>query len=241
MKILYEGKDLTLPDFFIAGAVKSGTTSLYYYFKKYKEIYFPEIKEPSYFSDMVNPHNKELATIGDYSNLFSEAKTGQLIGDASPGYIYYYENFIRNIQSVYGKRASELKIIIVLRNPADRAYSNYLARIRDGLEERSFLEAINDSLNETGYDYVGLGMYSGQIKAILKSFPQVYVYLFDDFKGNPQSVQFDICDRLNIQTLDYGNASAVFNKSGVPKSIFLDKIILNNQFDFILLQRDFPF
>ncbi|MCY3628152.1 MAG: hypothetical protein OXG88_11000, partial [Gammaproteobacteria bacterium] len=82
-----------------------------------------------------------------------KAKPGQLCGDISPDYLYYYQNAVPKILN---EKDAQVPIIIVLRNPIDRAYSSYLHKIRDGREKLSFEDALNTE-EERRAD-VGLGV-----------------------------------------------------------------------------------
>jgi len=100
-----------LPDFFILGAEKSGTTSLYYYLNQHPDIFFPEIKEPGYFSYVVEKPRtflyKEVDwsivvdNLDDYGKLYEPALPGQLRGDASTVYLYDYKTVIDQISAKY--------------------------------------------------------------------------------------------------------------------------------------------
>ena len=112
-------------DFFIVGAPKAGTTSLYHYLNQHPAIEMSRIKEPNFFS------SKSLKESGtyyrsiivdnqeDYHSLFNLGNEGVLFGDASVSYLFY--NDVANKIKNYNHLA---KIIIVLRNPIERAFSS---------------------------------------------------------------------------------------------------------------------
>lgn len=145
----YLGAGRHVPNFFIVGAAKSGTTSLYHYLKQHPEIYMSPVKEPKYFLASINkfPHNgpgdievdkKIIRTWDEYLKLFSNASVEKCIGEASCGYLYYCELVAPSIKRI----SPEAKIIIVLRNPVERAFSAYCYLFREGRETLSFEEAL---------------------------------------------------------------------------------------------------
>jgi len=144
--------NIKLPNFLIVGAPKSGTTSLYYYLKEHPEIYMSKLKEPHFFSKECKnlpfrgPKDESLGstkymnlTWEDYQNLFKGAITYKAVGEASADYLYYFKCSIKNIKKYLGNP----KIIIILRNPIERAFSAYLHMLRDGREYLSFREALH--------------------------------------------------------------------------------------------------
>ena len=137
------------PNFLVVGAAKSGTTSLFNYLTQHSDIYIPEVKECRFFSQLPKNYkglgaeffpNSGITDERVYFNLFS-GHEDKVCGDMSNDYLYYYEKSIKNIKKYLG---NEIKIVIVLRNPIDRAYSNYMHHIRDGWENISFEQALDD-------------------------------------------------------------------------------------------------
>jgi len=121
-----------LPNFLIVGAPKCGTTSLYYYLKQHPDIFMPTMKEPRFFlSETMNfPHQgiddrrvdkMIIKNLDDYKKIYLEADQEKARGDASAGNLYFYKKVIPGIKAYLG----DPKIIISLRNPLDRAFSNY--------------------------------------------------------------------------------------------------------------------
>ena len=129
-------------DFFIVGAPKSGTTSLYHYLNEHFDVEMSSQKEPDFFSDeslqkqgMYYGRNR-VDTIGKYNALF-EKEDVILRGEASVSYLYY-EDVPKKIKEYN----HDGKIIIILRNPIDRAFSHYLMDYRLGLISESFERVI---------------------------------------------------------------------------------------------------
>ena len=135
-------------DFFIVGAPKSGTTSLYHYLASHPDIFMSSKKEPNYFSkseikqqELYYPID-ELDSFSDYKILFSGSKEGQILGESSVSYLFYPE-----VASKLHEHNSSAKIIILLRNPIERAFSHYLMDFRLGLVNESFESIIQKNIN----------------------------------------------------------------------------------------------
>lgn len=215
-----------VPNFLVVGAAKSGTTSLYHYLAKHNDVFVPTHKEPFYLTGKTfenvnnesgNYHEKLVSKRANYEELFVKASGYKAIGDFSTGYLYYYESSIPFIKEYLGNP----KIIIILRNPADRAYSNYMHHVRDGYEKESFEVALDleDARKQEnwwwGYSFRQAGLYYEAVKAYLNAFSDVKVFLFEDLKKNPQGIVNDTCDFLGIDHITVDGK--VYNKSGILK------------------------
>lgn len=240
MIIHYERKEVKLPDFLIVGAQKSGTTSLHHYLKQYSQIFMSPIKEPFFFSFVNNPPNysdpgslfEVIYRLEDYINLFKDSETNELIGESSTSYLYMYEETIKNIKIIYGEDYNKLKIIIILRNPVERAYSQFVMYKRDYLEPSDFkhafsLETIDARLNNNWnifFDYISVGLYFSQVKAYLNDFPKVKILFYDDLVKNHAKVMKDLCDFLKIDYRDDLRLDR-HNRSGVPRVDYINKLL----------------
>ncbi len=224
-------KKLTSPNFFIVGAAKSGTSSLWQYLKANKEVFMPAdefFKEPAFFS----PLKKNASmTREEYLNIFKEATIShKLIGEASTAYL----TDPASAKSIYDFNP-EAKIIIILRNPAERAYSLYCWMIQDGYEYAGTFEKAlaleNYRINKKipnffepeyyyNYLYLRSGMYYEQVKRYIDIFrSNVLVIKFDLFKNNLNATYDQICSFLNINTNDL--LPEIHNKS---KDVYSPKL-----------------
>jgi len=134
------------PNFFIVGAPRAGTTSLYFYLKQVPEVYLSPVKEPNYFSIRVIPADHYLLPIRNKSNylrLFEGVKDEIVIGEASPSYLEDPE-----APKLIHQVVPHAKIIILLRDPVERAFSHYLMMVSQGYEKLSFREAIEQILSK---------------------------------------------------------------------------------------------
>ena len=174
---------MKLPSFFIVGSPKCGTTSLYKYLDNHVHICMSEVKEPNYFSREELEENflyykdtNNIKKIDDYINLFNSCNENSIWGEASVSYLYY-SNTAKKIFN-FNKKS---KIIIVLRNPIDRAYSHYLMDYTSGYFNYTFEEVVDNKfkLIDTNVyqQVVGLGFYSQQVARYLDIFDKSNVLI----------------------------------------------------------------
>lgn len=179
------------PNFFIVGAMKAGTTSLYRYLENVPEIFLPQVKEPNFFASSEIPLDSFRKVVirskEDYLSLFANAKGYQYIGEASTDYLY------SNIAPYEIKKViPEAKIIMILRDPIERAFSHYLASAKYknlDIYNLSFYEAVRKDYNrkEKGIGisllYVESGLYYAKVKRYLELFGEenVLILFFEEF------------------------------------------------------------
>jgi len=229
-----------LPNFLIVGAAKAGTTSLYFYLKEHPEICLPDkIKETFFFTgkDFKDVNNEggnygkhAITNLEEYLDLFKNCKHAKAIGEICVAYLFFYRESIRNIKKILGEK---VKIIIILRNPIERAFSNYLHHVRDGFEKETFEKALsleNERKRKKwwwGYYLTEVGFYYNQVKAYLENFSEVKVYLYDDLKKDPLSLVQDIYKFLEVDdSFIPKSIGEKFNVSGVPKIKFLNEFLI---------------
>lgn len=230
-----------VPNFLIVGAAKAGTTSLYYYLGQHPEIGFPKLKEPKYFSssDLKFPHNGPgdstvdqyaVKDFQEYQALFRNLTHYKMIGEASPDYLFYYEHSIKNIMNILG----DVHIIIVLREPIQRAFSAYSYLVRDNREKLSFIDALNEEDKRTRmnwdfiWHYKKSGLYFEQVEKFLSSFSNVKVVLLDEIINDKNAVLCDLYNFLGVSTTFQADLSAKYNPSGVPNNP-ITKFLLSRQ------------
>ncbi len=230
------------PNLFIVGAAKSGTTSLYTYLKNHPNIYFPDrfdfpgsphnLKEPKYFSSKYHtyPHMgpRDTRTVDDttvrelktYLEYYSKAKNEKYLGDASTDYLYYFET----ADDIYDFNRDG-KIIISLRNPAERAYSAYTHLRRAYRENLTFEKALEKEEERIRGTYEHLwaykesGLYYNRVKHFIEVFGRenVHVVIFDDLKRDADEVLDGIYRFLGSDRAGTPAQKKIYNKSGIPK------------------------
>jgi len=196
------------PNLFIVGAAKSGTTTLYSYLEKHSKIFMPSdmlYKEPCYFSEY-----GEKMGYDRYLNIFQNASSKvHYIGEASTAYL----TDSQSAQKIYEYNPNA-KIIIILRNPADRAYSLYNWTVQEGYEYAiSFKHGLNleqkrkkrlpnfwEPIYKEDYMYFSSGLYYEQVKNYYEIFPNsnIKVILFEEMIKNVNATYQSVCDFLDI-------------------------------------------
>jgi hypothetical protein len=238
MIVNFKGVDARVPDFLIVGAPRSGTTAVYAHLSRHPQIFMPEEKEPMFLAvygqdwAYVDARTGKKASyifdnLADYLDLFRPAKDGQMIGEASTWYLYKYQTSIRNIKDIYGPEAANLKILILLRDPAERAWSHYWLKRRNGEEDLPFDQAIQPEIIRqrlerhyvAGFDYLGFGRYYQSVKNYLESFAQVKVMLFEEMIRDLSAGMSEISEFLGLTPLGAPKVNEKrLNVAGAPKS-----------------------
>ena len=168
-----------LPNFLIVGAAKSGTSSLHNYLNQHHQVFMPtyteaglKVKEPRFLIKEKVKHRlpKGIWDFETYKSLFVQANNDMAIGESTVLYLYFYKEAIKNIKKYLGE---EIRIIIMLRNPIDRAYSAYSFASRTHQENQSFRKALTSAQLRYNKDknlspmilYKELGMYYQMVRA----------------------------------------------------------------------------
>jgi sulfotransferase family protein len=226
---------MVMPNFFIIGAQKAGTTSLYHYLNQHPQIYMSPIKEPFFFDHEISPNGEvvqqefggrqqapRFVNTEQYCTLFRAAKGETAIGEASPLYIYAPRTPER-----IKKYVPEARSIALLRNPADRAYSAFLHAVRIGAEPLTdFAQALQreeDRIRDNWhyvFHYRTRGLYHAQLKRYYEVFgrERVGVWLYEDLRDDPASVTQDVFRFLEVDDTFVADTSSRHNPAGVPES-----------------------
>ena len=224
---------MTLPNFLIIGAAKSGTTSLYYYLKQHPDIYMPSYKEPHFFANAEVVGIPTIMTLNDYKKLFCKVATEKAIGEASTGYLHFSES-----ARLIKEQIPECKIIIMLRNPVERAYSMYCHEVREGLEKMKFLDAINEELvdgrrkdfgKDISFNYVQLGYMYENVMRYIELFDRenIFIGFYDDLKSDTRKIMSEIFSFLTVDNSFFGKWTTVHNPSGKPRLEWFHKMLIS--------------
>lgn len=223
-----------LPNFIIAGTTRSGTTSLYHYLMQHPKIDFPKLKEPRYFSslNLELPQNgpgdfsvdkKLILSFEEYKQLYSNIQN-IYVGDASSEYLYHHDVAAEKIKEKLG----DIAVIIILRNPIERAYSAYNNLVRDVREDQTFEKALDleDERIQNNWDmmwhYKKVGLYYEQVKTYLDVFSTVKIYCFEEFIQNPNSILKNIFDLFNIDSNTSVDVNTKYSHSGKAKNRLME-------------------
>src|SRR5437660_1721818 len=192
-------------DFVVAGAQKSGTTALHYFLSKHPNITMGDQQEIHFFDD-----DALFVSEPDYEELhkhYGPLGLSTIAGDCTPSYIYHETAAERIL-----KYNPKIKLLVLLRNPVDRAFAHWnMQRFKDR-EPLDFLEAVKQEKSRTTprlsvqarrYSYVDRGFYSDQLERVFKLFPreQVMVIRFEEFQKQKQQTLDSIFRFLGVEPL----------------------------------------
>lgn len=207
---------MTRPNFLIIGAYKGGTTSLYHYLNEHPQIFMSRIKETRFLTlvghqtfpltDLeLRTSTWPVRTLKSYESLFHQAQPHhQAVGEASPSYLAFPRQSIQGIQKI----VAHAKLIVLLRQPAARAYSSYLDLVRFGREEiLDFQKALH--LEKAGVPRQNdrgprrnliEGLYYQLLSPYFAAFPkeQIAVYLYEDWRSNTSILVQSACRFLAV-------------------------------------------
>jgi hypothetical protein len=215
-----------LPNFFIVGAPKAGTTSLYHYLRQHPQVCMSAIKEPHFFAAEIREENIDrrlrgggiVAVWEDYLRLFAHATNEPALGEASVCYLWSPTAPGRIAERIPGA-----KILVILRDPAGRAFSQYLHGVGNGAIRWTFREHIRRNLNHRGarlcvhYPFLEFGLYSEQLGRYFARFGRnVWVGFHEDFKESPLEVYRDICRFLGVSQDFSPNMDRRYLEAQVP-------------------------
>lgn len=220
-----------LPNFFVVGAQKAGTTSLHYYLFDHPEIYLPDIKETKFFAD---PKRYKKGIDAYQSHYFSGWNGEKAVGEIDPDYMYFpgsIERISRHMD------LEKLKFIFLLRNPAERAFSHYQMTFRRGYESLTFEKAIKkevarihkDWFSKMHFSYIDRGYYRRQIQHYLQYVgrSQLFFLTLEELKTSLLESLRKLFFFLDISTdFEPANLRKIYHKGTHPKSVaFLRRIV----------------
>jgi hypothetical protein len=223
-----------LPNFLIIGTAKAATSALYEYVREHPEVFMPRRKELHHFAAHPNasgphwavpsedPTNRYHPVVAraDYEKYFEPAGTRQAVGEASPTYLYYTAA-AGNIREAI----PHAKLIALLRDPADRAYSAWLHLVRDGHEALSFSDALLEEPAriqrglDAAWHYRAFGFYFEKLKPYYALFPreQILVLLQEDLMQHPERSMKAVYRFLGVTDSYVPRFELQHNKTGIPK------------------------
>jgi hypothetical protein len=229
---------VALPDFLVIGAPKAGSTAVHEALVQHPRLFLSTPKEPKYFlTGATRPRRDHQRGPGDahsarewvwqrerYEQLFDAAPAGTLRGESTPFYLWDKAAHLRIHQTV-----PNVKLIAIIRDPVDRAYSNWTHLWCDGLEtEADFVAACRKEPERVaaGYApfwrYLELGKYGEQFEHLFRVFSreQVHVLRYKDLVDEPAKSIDSICEFLGVEagvvdTIPHSNPSGWADAGGV--------------------------
>jgi sulfotransferase family protein len=220
-----------LPDFFIVGTGKAGTTSLHSYLRQHPQIYMSPVKEPGYFATEIraenlsgplrrhlavqslalpkilndgapfNPYGWLTGDWQDYERLFQGVNGEKAIGESTAAYLWSC-TAAANIRA----RVPGARIIMILRDPAERAFSQYLNQLSVGLTGATFRRHLEQCVRAGRkklshlYPFLEIGLYCEQVQRFLDLFPRdrIRIYWYEEAWRQPTNLLADIFRFLDV-------------------------------------------
>jgi len=242
--MVYYGKanymtSVKLPNFLIVGAPKCGTTSLYHYLAQHPEVYMSPVKEPRFITSQFvkfplkgtgdeKAEKNFIKTFDVYKKLFENVNNEKAIGEASADNLYLYKDSVKYIKDYIG----DVKIIIILRDPVERTFSNYQMLLAGMREHLSFEDALRAEEQRKkmnwayAWHYKSISFYYNQVKAYMENFSRIKIYLYEDLQADTALMIKDLYKFLQVDTTFMPDTHFQYNVGGIPKSKFIQKLLL---------------
>jgi hypothetical protein len=222
------------PNFLVIGAYKAGTTSLYHYLRQHPQIFLPVIKEVRFLTYAGHAQQPltplelraspwPVTTIAEYERLFAAAQPQHLArGEVSPSYMAFPEQSILGIQQY----TPQAKLIAILRQPAERAYSSFVNLVKVGREEvLHFQETLELESRHVPRRSDGSprrnrceGFYYAQVSPYYRTFgaDRILVLLYDEWRINPLQMLQKIFRFLGVDPTFTPDLTRRYNESAWP-------------------------
>jgi hypothetical protein len=222
------------PNFIIIGAAKAGTTALYWYLAEHPEVFMSAVKETNWFAYGRNDlgelvygdeklHRFPVRSEHEYAQLFANAGKAKAIGDSSPMYLECPQTAGR-----IAKALPDAKLICSLRNPVDRAYSDYQMYLRERgrhLDPQRDLSADAHWLQPDAH-WMRVSRYHDALLRFFERFPRknIQVILFDDLRQDTLGTVQDVYRFLGVDPEHAPDFDTPHNVGGVPDNLFVERL-----------------
>jgi hypothetical protein len=247
-----------LPNFFLVGAPKTGTTSLCHYLKQHPEIYLSPVKEPCFFAAEMRAENfvREFAdSVRASSRALRKYMDGPMSGPNPGGIVTEWNEYLKLFKKVGAETAigeasvcylwsptaagnisaqiPDAKIVVILRDPVERAFSQYLQYAVSGLLTRSFRQHVELCLRNTAPTFGPLrpfleyGLYYEQVKRYLDLFAlaHVRIYLYEEAWRSPAQLLKDLFGFLGVDSCVDVDTSARDLQRRAPKAMAMNYLL----------------
>jgi Sulfotransferase family len=227
---------MPLPNFMVIGAAKAGTSSVCEYLDQHPDVYMCPGKEPNFFvaedvpeipfrgprdHEVLTAQNGWVWNLQRYRDLFAGVSTEHAVGEGSTWYLYDELAPLR-----IRRRVPAARLIAILRNPVDRAYSAFTMLQMDGRETTASFEAALAAEDErvcAGWEYIWhyrrMSMYFAQLQRYYGTFvpEQIRVVLYEDLTSSPREIMRDLFQFIGVDDRFEPDMSERSNPSYVPR------------------------
>lgn len=219
---------MVLPDFICPGAAKAGTTSLYEILVQHPDVFLSRVNKEAHFFDYEENYQKGLQWYHD--TFFKEYKNQKVVGDITPLYMYLPQS----VERIYKDLGKDIKLVFMLRDPVERAFSHYKFNIKRSYESLSFEEAIKleperipkNFFHRMHHSYIDRGLYALQLNRFLKLFPiknMHFITFEEDFMDHKKETVDKLLDFLSIPPFNL-QIEKHANATSMPKSKWLNEL-----------------
>jgi hypothetical protein len=216
------------PNLFIIGAPKAGTTFLFEKLKNSNDFFFPKLKELNYFSfndlnEKSYYNDYKVNTLDKYLSFYKNTESAKYVIDGSVSY-FTSENALKDIASFN----TESKIIIILRNPIQRAFSHYQMDKRMGHATKNFKDYLKDKSDRHYHEYVENSLYFKNIEIATKYFSakNIMILTLEEISKNLDKLSTFL--ELNLETISEKDLGEKINENKAPKN-FLGRMMQKNR------------
>jgi hypothetical protein len=227
-----------LPTFVIIGAAKAGTTALYWYLAEHPQVFMSPMKETNFFAFGLDRngdplygdpelHRFPIRSLGEYRELFVGAGDARAIGEASPIYLECPEAAGRIHDHLPGAR-----IVCILREPVDRAYSDYQmylrARGRKLDPERDLVPSAAWARPDS--HWMRISRYHVALRRYYDRFPRerIEIILFDDLRRDAAATVAGLYHVLGVDPTFVPSFDTPHNVGGVPSNMALERMLTSS-------------
>jgi Sulfotransferase family len=237
---------MTLPDFFVIGACRAGTSALFAVLYRHPQVFMPYVKEPHFFltsEERIETLDREMRhdlsrwkftpSVPDpfqYMRLFCRAQTYQVAGESSTGYLASSSAAQRIHASL-----PQAKIVAILREPVERAHAHYWFKVLWDFDRSPTFEELLAAEAASGrqlpLDCFNHGRYHAHLSRYYDLFPedQLRVYLYEEWRDSPQEMLLDLCGFLGIDA-ELLLPVQTKNVTYAPRSRWLRRCVLSRRF-----------
>jgi Sulfotransferase family len=225
------------PNLFLVGAAKAGTTSVYDELGRHPAIFMSPMKEPNFFSriepagerEAFFPHVSDEAA---YLALFEGATDERVAGEGSTSYLWEPQAAERIKRAAPGA-----SVLVMLRDPVERAYSSYWNDVREGIERRSFAEAVEEERRRSRPGawgvtslYIDCGLYASQVERYLDAFGgRVLVSFFEDYVADREAAMARIFSFLGVGPAGAPPEGRRMNPASLPRNALSRAILASGR------------